>query len=143
MPRIEGGCHCGNLHVVVDLPKTPSDYLPRACDCEFCRKHGASYVSDPHGALRIEVGSSQFLGRYRQGSEIAECLFCLRCGVLIGVLYQESGQLYATVNSAAFAGTESFGEKTAVSPKLLTANEKAGRWKELWFSDVTLASKAP
>ncbi|WP_439653748.1 GFA family protein [Rhodanobacter sp. FW106-PBR-R2A-1-13] len=140
MHRLEGGCHCGNIRIVVDLPNAPSDYFPRACDCEFCRKHGASYVSDPHGSLRIEVGNSQFLVRYRQGSEIAECLFCSRCGVLIGVLYQESSHLYATVNSAVLVSAESFGEKKSVSPKQLTANEKVGRWMELWFSNVTLAA---
>lgn len=140
MHRLEGGCHCGNIHVVVELPNAPGDYCPRACDCEFCRKHGASYVSDPLGSLRIEVENSQFLGRYRQGCGMAECLFCAKCGVLVGVLYQESGHLYATVNSAALVGDGGFGEKKSVSPRLLAASEKIGRWKELWFSNVTLAA---
>src|SRR5690606_15291893 len=99
----------------VDLPKAPGDYFPRACDCDFCRKHGASYVSDPHGALRIEVENSRLFGRYRQGNGIAECLLCSRCGVLVGAIYQESGRLYGTVNSAALANPDAFGEQKPVS----------------------------
>jgi len=140
MHRVKGGCHCGNIRVFVELPHAPSDYCPRVCDCEFCRKHGASYVSDQHGSLRIEVGNSQILGKYRQGAGIADCLFCIRCGVLVGVLYQESGHLYATVNSAVLVGNDSFGEKKSVAPRLLAASEKVSRWKELWFSNVTFAA---
>lgn len=138
MHRLEGGCHCGNVHVIVELSNVPSHYGPRACDCEFCRKHGASYISDPLGSLRIEVKSAQFLRRYRQGSGVADCLLCSNCGVLVGVLYQEGGHLYATANSAALAGTEGFGQMKPVSPKLLVATEKISRWKQLWFSNVAL-----
>lgn len=140
MHRLEGGCHCGNIRVAVEIQKEPTDYCPRECDCEFCRKHGASYISDPLGSLRIAVEKSQFLGRYRQGSGIADCLFCARCGVLVGVTYQENGHLYGTVNSAALVSDGGFGETKSVSPKLLAASEKVGRWKELWFSNVTLVA---
>lgn len=140
MHRIEGGCHCGNIRVAVEIQNAPTYYCPRACDCDFCRKHCASYISDPLGSLRIAVENSQLLGRYRQGSGIAECLFCARCGVLVGVIYQEDGQVYGTVNSAALMSEEGFGEKKSVSPKLLATSEKVGRWKELWFSNVTLVA---
>lgn len=135
--RLQGGCHCNNIRVTIELPKPLGEYRPRACDCAFCRKHGASYVSDPQGALRIELEAPQRLGRYRQGNEIAECLFCANCGVLVGICYRENGRLYAAVNSAVLDGA-GFGEKIPVSPGALDASDKVRRWKELWFSDVTL-----
>ncbi|HEX9778458.1 MAG TPA: hypothetical protein VGA63_09955 [Geopsychrobacteraceae bacterium] len=137
MHRLEGRCHCGNIRVDIELSKAPNEYGPRACDCDFCRKHDASYISDPHGSLHIEVKDSQRLGRYRQGSETAECLLCTRCGVLVGVIYQDGERRYATVNSRVIDNDVGFGEKRSVSPKVLSANEKIRRWKELWFSNVT------
>jgi hypothetical protein len=138
MHRFEGGCHCGNVRVTGMLRNELSAYSPRTCDCDFCRKHGASYVSDPLGSLHIEVRSSRCLGRYRQGDEIADFLFCTGCGVCVGVLYQEDDYLYATVNSSVLAGNDGFGVKEPVTPRWLAASEKVRRWKSLWFSKVTL-----
>lgn len=137
MHRLKGKCHCGNIRVSLEVSKAPNEYSPRACDCDFCRKHGASYLSDRHGSLQIEVKDSQCLGKYRQGSETAECILCARCGVLVGVIYQEGERLYATVNSRVIENDIGFGEEKSVSPKVLAASEKIRRWKELWFSNVT------
>lgn len=136
MHRLSGRCHCGNIRVDIDLSNAPNEYGPRACDCDFCCKHGASYISDPHGALHIAVKDVQRLGRYRQGSETAEFLFCSQCGVLVGVTYQDGERLYATVNSQVIESEAGFGEKLSVSPKVLSADEKIRRWKALWFPNV-------
>ena len=138
MHALEGACHCGNIHVAARLARAPETYSPRACDCDFCRQHGAAYLSDPEGALRIRVGDGQLLGRYRQGSASADCLFCRRCGVLIGVAYQQDGRLFATINSRIVLGATRLGEPLAVSPKTLSATEKTARWQALWFRDVEL-----
>ncbi|MBI2308162.1 MAG: aldehyde-activating protein [Rhodocyclales bacterium] len=140
MHCLKGKCHCGNIRIDIELSKAPAEYAPRACDCEFCRKHGASYISDPHGSLRIEVMDSQRLGRYRQGSETAECLICTGCGVLVGVTYRDGERLYATINSRAIDNDIGFGEALSVSPKVLSADEKIRRWKALWFSNVTFVA---
>lgn len=136
--RIEGACHCGNVHADIELARAPETYSPRACDCDFCRQHGAAYFSDPQGALRIGVRDAQLLGRYRQGSAIADCLFCRRCGVLIGIAYEQEGRLFATLNSRIVEGATRFGKTLEVSPKSLTAAKKAERWQELWFADVKI-----
>ncbi|MFC5300276.1 GFA family protein [Azospira restricta] len=136
--HLRGGCHCGALRIDIGLPRPPETYGPRACDCDFCRKHGAAYFSDPDGSLRVMVGDARFLGRYRQGSGIAECLLCTNCGVLLGVAYREDERLYAAINYRVVEGGVVFGEAQPVSPKTLTANEKVRRWKALWFADVAL-----
>ena len=136
MHHLEGSCHCGNIQLDIGLSNAPSEYAPRACDCDFCRKHGASYISDPRGSLRIEVEDSRLLGKYRQGSETADCLLCTRCGVLIGVVYKDGERLYATVNSRVIDDGGGFGETVSVSPKVLSAADKIRRWKELWLSNV-------
>jgi hypothetical protein len=138
MHELKGGCHCGNIYVEVVLPRAPSTYNPRACDCDFCRKHGASYISDPQGSVRIQVKDPQQLGKYRQGSGIAECLICRNCGVLVGVVYEAGGRLYAGINSKVIDGTPGFAAEVPVSPKYLSDDKKVVRWKDLWFADVCI-----
>ncbi|MGB7291149.1 MAG: hypothetical protein WBD99_03140 [Thermodesulfobacteriota bacterium] len=66
-----GGCHCENITFEMEVTAKPPSYNPRACDCDFCRKHAASYVSDPSGKLIIMVENETNLTKYRQGSGIA------------------------------------------------------------------------
>lgn len=141
MYKVKGGCHCGNIRLEAQLTRAPETYSPRACDCDFCRKHGASYLSDPDGALQIHVRDMDLLGKYRQGSGIADCLFCKCCGVLIGVTHRINGQLCGAINTQAVEDGTIFGEKKPVSPKELSASAKTERWNGVWFSNVTLTAE--
>jgi hypothetical protein len=136
MHTLDGSCHCGALQANMQLPRPPAEYSPRACDCDFCRKHGAAYISDPQGALRLRASSSAS-GRYRQGSSSAEFLICRHCGVLLAALYDNGEGLYASVNATALWPAE-FAASRTVSPKNLSAEGKTARWKQAWFCQVSL-----
>jgi len=138
MIQFEGACHCGAITLHVQLAGHPAAYIPRACDCDFCSKHGASYLSDPQGSVRITVSEYGQLNRYRQGSQTAEFLLCAHCGVLLGVQYQENGLLYLSINSRALADNQQFPPPQSASPRLLSVQEKTQRWKTLWFRNCTL-----
>lgn len=140
MFKVNGGCHCGNILVDLELARAPDSYYPRACDCGFCRQHDAAYVSDPQGSLVIRIKDEHLSGRYRQGSGQAEFLFCGNCGVLVGVLYRHDGRLFAAVNAKAVEGGKSFGAEKTVSPKTLSASGKVKRWQEIWFSSVSIVT---
>ena len=140
MLDLKGGCHCGNIKVEVGLSRPPGAYNPRACDCDFCMKHGAAYLSDRDGALRIRIKDARLLSKYRQGSGQAEFLVCANCGVLVAVSYKDAGRTVAAVNSQAIEGVR-FGEKTTASPKKLGPEDKTKRWKDLWFQDVSLVQE--
>ena len=119
MHKVNGACHCGDIQVDMELTREPHTYDPRACDCDFCRKHGAAYVSEPRGSLRIRIKDEREIARYRQGSGIAE-------------------RLYATVNARIVAGGVNFGAQMSVSPKKLSDSAKIGRWQDIWLSDVAV-----
>lgn len=138
MNRLEGSCHCGKLKIEVELPEPPGAYAPRACDCAFCRKHGAAYVSDAAGALRMRIADPQALVRYRQGSGQAEFLLCRECGVLVAVCLEDSGQRFGAVNVHALADAAAFAPALSVSPQKLDPDTKRARWKSLWFPGVSL-----
>lgn len=142
MYELKGSCHCGNVGVELVLTQPPHEYTPRACDCDFCRKHGASYVSDPNGSLIVHAKDEKSLHRYRQGSNTADMVLCGNCGVLIGGAYQSEGNVFAAINAMIIDGGVKFGETKPASPKELAAAEKVSRWTELWFANVMFTGPA-
>jgi hypothetical protein len=140
MEAFNGKCYCGNIHLTVTLSRDPSAVNPRACDCDFCQKHGAAYVSDPRGSLDIRIKDEGEVGRFQQGSEIAEMLLCRRCGVLVAALFRDVDRLFGTLNVKALDRRADFGTAVPASPKSLAPDEKTGRWRELWFPDVRVGS---
>jgi hypothetical protein len=143
MHKVNGGCHCGNIRLHIEFARAPDTYNPRACDCEFCRKHGASYVSDAQGSLLIRIKDERDVGRYRQGSGLADCLLCRNCGVVVGALYRRDGRVYATVNAKVVDTGVNFGAEQPVSPKRLSDSEKVERWLDIWFSNVSVVNVDP
>lgn len=139
MPRVAGGCHCGNITVRVELERAPDAYAPRACDCEFCRKHGAAWLSDPQGSLSIHIRDERDASRYAQGDRLAEMLLCRNCGVLVGALWREQ-RLYGVVNAGALDGQVAFAAVQPVSPRTLPADAKTSRWQSIWFAEVTVVT---
>jgi hypothetical protein len=138
MHIVSGGCHCGNIFVELELSRELGTYEPRACDCDFCIKHCAAYVSDPQGTLTIRIKDESQSGKYHQGSGAADLLLCRSCGVLIGALYRSDGRLYASVNVKSLESRASFGAEQTVSPKKLSEGEKVQRWRNIWFADVNI-----
>ncbi len=136
--RHSGACHCGNIQIEIHSTRLLGEIQPRSCDCSFCSKHGAIYVSDPKGKLAITVRDRSKLNTYRQGSASAEFLMCAKCGVLAAVVYAEGERLYATVNGKALENSEALGEEVRVSPWKLGADEKKARWKDIWFANVSI-----
>ena len=94
-----GGCHCGNLRYVLETTLAAEALPLRACQCTFCRLHGARSTSDPAGRIRFELRDPALLTRYRFGLRTADFLVCARCGVYVGALMQDGGAQYAIVNA--------------------------------------------
>ena len=137
--RYNGACHCGNIQLEFQSAREAGEFRPRSCDCSFCRKHGATYVSDPSGKLSLAIRDRRELNSYRQGSESADFIVCRTCGVLAAVVFSADGRLYAAVNAKTIENSEALGQAVAVSPWKLGADEKRARWQEIWFADVSIA----
>lgn len=140
---LSGGCHCGTLRVELALSRPPETYHPRACDCDFCSKHAAAWISDREGRVRICSENKAHAVTYRQGSGQAELLLCDNCGVLVAALYRRGERLYAAVNARALGAGAGFGSEQPVSPQTLSGAQKAERWQDLWFCSVTIEDISP
>lgn len=139
MYTVKGGCHCENISYAAEFPKALHVYSPRACNCKLCKSHGAVYASDKNGTLSIKVKNEGELRRYRQGSRIADFLICKNCGVMTGVLYEDAGGIYGSINVRSSEEFGLFGDGRQLHLSELSDEERIGRWKELWFSNVVIA----
>jgi hypothetical protein len=78
-------CHCGAHTARYRTAIPPADWSVRACQCSFCRSHGALATSDPHGLLEFRSTDLNQIQRYRFGGRTADFLVCRECGVYVGV----------------------------------------------------------
>lgn len=128
-----GGCHCGNLAVRFETGLRPADLPVRACQCSFCRRHGARCVSDPGGRASITARDEGALVRYRFGLNTADFLVCGVCGVYLGALMSEDdGRAFATLNVNAFDKNGVFADATPVSYDAETEPARRERRRLKW-----------
>lgn len=133
---VHGNCHCGCVQVEFTTSADLASTTPRACDCSFCQKHGAAYVSDSSGHLRITVAEPSALHSYRQGSKAACFRLCGRCGVLVAVTFEHQGNTYGAVNVGCLDERSLFGASVLASPQQLSPEEKISRWLQVWVPGV-------
>lgn len=110
--------------------ETDKPLAPRACQCRFCRKHGARTVADPEGAALLALGPETI--RFRFGSGATDFLLCGRCGIYVGAAAEIDGRLYATLNLNAFEDPRLDLEATPVSYEGESAAAKADRRRAKW-----------
>lgn len=137
---VHGSCHCGRVQVEFTTSAELASTTPRACDCSFCQKHGAAYVSDPSGHLRITVAEPDALLSYRQGSKVARFRLCSHCGVLVAVTFEHQGNTYGAVNASCLDERSLFGASVPASPQQLSSEAKISRWLQVWVPGVQVVS---
>jgi hypothetical protein len=137
MTTLAGHCHCGAIRVELE-PGGPVAELPlRACQCGFCRRHGARTTSDPDSRLHIEAAPGALL-RYRFGRRAVDALLCDECGVYVASLLEtDDSEILATLN---VTGVElpGFADRPgeAVNYDHETDEERLARRKARWTPTV-------
>jgi hypothetical protein len=92
-------CHCGALLVSYRTALPPSAWSMRACQCSFCRRHGALTTSDPAGLIAFKCPDPLLLQRYRFGGHGADFLICRACGVYVGAQISSEGERFGILNA--------------------------------------------
>jgi len=111
MVEHHGGCHCGNVRWTLRSLLTLSELPARACQCGFCRKHGALSTSDPQGEMRFAVKDRNAMVRYQFATKTADFLICGRCGVYVGAQMKDDGRCYAIANLNTIDGRGEFAQQ--------------------------------
>jgi hypothetical protein len=106
----------------------------------MCRRHGASYISDPSARLELRHRDRSLLSLYRFGHGTAQWVICSRCGVLTAVLCEIEGRLRAVVR------VQSMVEHVFPTPEIATdfesesVAERLERRARTWIGTVDLSS---
>lgn len=95
---VAGACHCKNLSFEITTRIPPQEIRPRACDCSFCRSHGAQNWSDAAGTAIIRIAKQDHLQRYRFALRTADFFICRVCGCYIGAILADGDGTWSTVN---------------------------------------------
>jgi hypothetical protein len=128
-----GSCHCGAVAFSFETTLPLSQWSVRACQCGFCRAHGARTTSDPAGRLTFHVGVAEALQRYRFGLKTADFLICGRCGVYVGAQIETAHGAFGIVNTLAILPlTEELPTATAVDYGSESASERLERRELRW-----------
>lgn len=96
-----GSCHCGAIGFDFLTALPAAQWSGRACQCRFCRVHGAVTTSDPNGRLLFRVDQSESLRRYRFGLKTADFLVCRGCGVYVGAQMKTPRGAFGIINTLA------------------------------------------
>jgi hypothetical protein len=98
MTEYQARCHCGALTARYRTANRPAEWPIRACQCSFCRAHGALSTSDPEGTLQFSCERPELLQRYRFGTGSTDFLICRACGVYVGAHTTREGNRIGVLN---------------------------------------------
>jgi hypothetical protein len=133
----EGRCHCGNLSVTFEATQPAERVQLRECGCTFCRKHGATAVTDPAGSLAIRIGDANLVSRYQFGLRTSEFLTCARCGVFVAAICVVGGATYATLNCNVLEDRAAFTQPPVrVEYDQETVDDRMARRRRAWTPAV-------
>jgi hypothetical protein len=100
--RIEGPCHCRNIHFVLLWPASDPDIPVRQCSCTFCVKRAGLWTSNRSAELLAEVDDPSSVANYRFGTTTASFFVCSIRAVVPFVSSEIDDTLYAVVNVNSF-----------------------------------------
>jgi hypothetical protein len=92
-------CHCGALEARYRTAVPVAAWSVRACQCAFCRAHGALTTSDPAGILTFAAREIGLVHRYKFGSRTKDFLLCHECGVYVGARLEASRGQFGVLNT--------------------------------------------
>ena len=131
---LRGGCHCGNVSVVLETSMDPRALPLRACQCSFCRRHGGVTTSDPAGRLLVSVREPAELQRYRFALGITDFLLCRRCGVYVAATMDTPSGTLGVLNVNVLDEREAFARPpTPMEYGAETAASREDRRAKVWM----------
>lgn len=95
---LNGGCHCGNVSIALHTNRPHDEFVPRTCQCSLCKKHDASWISDPDGEATLSYKNKGNVSFYRFGHSTSDFIVCKNCGVLTIALCEIDGRMRAVLN---------------------------------------------
>lgn len=128
----EGCCHCGAIGFVFHTFVPPEHWMVRACQCCFCRSHGACTTSDPRGFVEFRISDPAKLQCYRFGTRATDFLVCRDCGTYLAAAIETAAGRFATLNVNAIRPSPGTPAAEAISYDGESAGDRQVRRERRW-----------
>jgi hypothetical protein len=128
----KGRCHCGAISFRLRTGQSPAQWNVRACQCSFCRAHGARTFSDRQGSVAFRFADPAKLRRYRFGTKSSDFVVCGECGVYLAAVVTSANGQFATLNINTIGGLTGVPEATPVSYEGEAVQERKSRREQRW-----------
>jgi len=138
MNALKGSCHCGNVEFTLLTQASEQSLAPRRCGCSMCRRHGASWISDPQARLELRYRDKSQLSVYQFGHATSRWIVCARCGVLTAAICRINGRLRAVVRSQAMIDHDFSSQEVPTDFDSESVENRLARRARTWIGSVTL-----
>ena len=128
----KGSCHCGAVNFTLCISQPTNQWIVRACQCSFCRSHGARTTSDPSGSVTFQIADASKLQRYRFALRSADFLICRDCGVYLGAVFTSTHRQFATLNINTIRAPREVPAAVAISYEGESLEQKQARREQRW-----------
>jgi hypothetical protein len=139
MNVLKGSCHCGNVEFTLLTQSSERNLVRRRCGCSMCRRHGASWISEPDARLEIRYRDESRLSVYQFGHATSRWIVCARCGVLTAALCQVEGRLRAVVRSQAMVDHVFSAPEVATDFEDEAVAQRLARRARTWIGSVAIS----
>ncbi|HET9823358.1 MAG TPA: hypothetical protein VFQ16_16185 [Burkholderiaceae bacterium] len=139
MNALRGGCHCGNVGFTLLTQQSERSLVPRRCGCTMCRRHGASWISDPQATLELNCLDPARVSVYQFGQRTSHWILCSRCGVLTAAISMIEGRLRAVVRSQSMVDHHFSAPEVATDFDDEPMEGRLARRSRTWIGSVTIS----
>lgn len=139
MNALRGSCHCGNVGFTLLTQQSEQSLVPRRCGCTMCRRHGASWVSDPQARLELSCRDPARVSVYQFGQRTSHWIVCAQCGVLTAAISKIEGRLRAVVRSQSMVDHHFSAPEVATDFEDEAVEGRLARRARTWIGSVTIS----
>ena len=139
MHTYQGRCHCGAIGFELRSARAPDQWTVRACQCSFCRAHGARTTSDTEASVRCIVQDEFRLNRYRFASKSTDSYVCRNCGAYVASVIDSPRDRLATLNVNVIFPVVDVPAAAHITYDGETPVQKRARREQLWTPVTDIA----
>jgi hypothetical protein len=139
MNALRGSCHCGNIEFTLLTQQSEQSLVPRRCGCTMCRRHGATWVSDPDARLELRCRDEARVSVYQFGHKTSRWIVCAQCGVLTAAISKIEGRLRAVVRSQSMVDHRFSASEAAMDFEDESVESRLARRARTWIGSVTIS----
>ena len=138
---LEGSCHCENVGIELHTNRKENEFTPRTCQCSLCKKHDASWISDPEGVAKLNFKDRDQVSFYRFGHSTSDFIVCKKCGVLTIAICEVDGRNRAVLNIKSMSGTTFTADPITTNFDGETVESRLERRAKNWTGHVVFSDQ--